>query len=258
MFGKDRIMIRRLVTSALTRLPLCPVWPEFVSLEGIRVPIRHSPFPPRLRRHLMRGGYERDERRLVQEFVQAGDEVLEVGASSGVVTSFLWRQVGRGGRVVSVEGNGALKLFFDDVLRANGFAGEWIEAIAYHIWATEVPEAFRARGFTPSHNPLGSTLSSGETAPPGGSSSGPEVLTLRQIAEGTALRPTVLIADIEGTEGVWCETAPALPESVKTVILEVHPQIIGVASAGATVQALLDEGYRMAGVSGAVFALRRI
>jgi hypothetical protein len=48
-----------------------------------------------------------------------------------------------------------------------------------------------------------------------------------------------------------------LPESVKTVILEIHPQLIGVASSGATVQALLDEGFRITGISGLVFALGR-
>jgi hypothetical protein len=250
-------MIRRLATAALTRLPFCPVWPEIALLEGIQVPIRNSPFPPRLRRHLMRGGYETDERRLVQQFVKPGDEVLEVGASCGVVTSFLWRQVGPQGRVVSVDGNGALKPFFDEVLRRNGFSGNWVEAIAYPVWAEEAPVAFGARGFAPSLNPLGSTVSADEAVPSEPDGEGPGVMTLRQIAETTGLRPTVLVADIEGTEGVWCETAPSLPESVKTVILEIHPQLIGVASAGATVQALLDEGFRITGISGLVFALGR-
>jgi len=250
-------MIRRLLSAALTRLPIGPVWPDFADLEGIRVPIRHSPFPPRLRRHLMRGGYETDERRLVQQFVQSGDEVLEVGASSGVITSFLWRQVGPGGRVVSVDGNGALRPFFDEVLRVNGFSGTWIEAIAYPVWTEQAPEAFGSRGFSASSNPLGSAVSAGGSFPPDSHAEGPEVMTLRQVAEKAGFLPTVLVADIEGTEGVWCDTPPALPESIKKVILEVHPQLIGVAPAGATVQALLDEGFRISGISGLVFAFSR-
>lgn len=247
----------RLPSALLTRLPLFPVWPEYADLEGIRVPLRRSPFPPRLRRHLMRGGYETDERRLVRRFVGAGDEVLEVGASSGVVTSFLWRQVGAGGRVVSVEGNGALKPFFDEVLACNGFAGEWVGAIAYPVWASEVPEGFRSRGFAPSANPLGSAVAPDAGEAPAVPGAGAKVLTLRQIAETTGLRPTVLVADIEGSEGVWCETPPALPDSVRTVIIEIHPHLIGVDRAGATVQALVDEGFRVSGVSGQVFALGR-
>jgi hypothetical protein len=250
-------MIHRLLSAFLTRLPIGPVWPEFADLEGIRVPIRHSPFPPRLRRHLMRGGYETDERRLVQQFVQSGDEVLEVGASSGVVTSFLWRQVGPGGRVVSVDGNGALKPFFEEVLEVNGFSGTWVEAIAYPVWTEQAPAAFGSTGFTASRNPLGSAVSAGGEIPPDSDAEGPEVLTLRQVAEKTGLLPNVLVADIEGTEGVWCDTPPSLPESIKKVILEIHPQLIGVAPAGATVQALLDEGFRISGISGLVFAFSR-
>ncbi len=249
--------MNRRLRSLLTRLPLCPVWPESVDLEGIRVPLRDSPFPPRLRRHMMRGGYETDERRLVQAFVRPGDAVIEVGASSGVVTSFLWRQVGPAGRVVSVEGNRLLKPFFDQVLRTNGFTGEWIEALAYPVWSPRAPESFDSRGFSPSHNPLGSTVAAVSPESAKAVDDGPAVLTLQQIAESADLTPTVLIADIEGTEGVWCESPPGLPMSVRTVIIEIHPQIIGVSAAGATVQALVDEGFRVGAVSGAVFAMIR-
>lgn len=249
--------MNRRIRSLLTRLPLFPVWPASVDLEGIRVPLRDSPFPPRLRRHLMRGGYETDERRLVQEFVRAGDSVIEVGASSGVVTSFLWRQVGAAGRVVSVEGNRHLKPFFEKVLRSNGFNGEWIEALAYPVWIPRAPESFDTRGFTPSSNPLGSTVAAVSEEKSRPASDGPPVLTLQEIAEVTDLVPTVLVADIEGTEGVWCHMPPALPESLKTVIIEIHPQIIGPAAAGATVQALVDEGFRIEAVSGAVMAFAR-
>lgn len=244
----------RLACSLLTRIPWFPIWPKFADLEGIRVPIRDSAFPPRLRRHLMRGGYETDERRLVQEFVSEGDRVLELGASSGIVTSFLWRQVGSGGRVVSVEGNGALKPYFDRVLSENGFSGEWIDAICFPVWSDVVPESFRSRGFAAASNPLGGMVGSGQDEL---STPGPTALSLKQISERADLRPSVLIADIEGTEGVWCETPPVLPESIKTVIIEIHPQLVGVASAGATIQALVDEKFRVAGISGEVLALTR-
>lgn len=249
-------MNRRRISSLLTRLPLFPLWPEYADLEGIRVPLRDSPLPPRLRRHLMRGCYETDERRLVQEFVRPGDQVIEVGASSGVVTSFLWRQVGREGRVVSVEGNASLRPFFDRVLAANDFKGDWVEAIAFPVWTREAPGGFHTRGFSPTLNPLGSRVSfeSMESSP---SAAGPEVKTLQQIAELRGIHPTVLVADIEGTEGVWCGMPPALPESVKTVIIEIHPRIIGITAAGGTMQALIDEGFRIGGVSGEVIAFAR-
>jgi hypothetical protein len=79
--------------------------------------------------------------------------------------------------------------------------GDWVEAIAYPVWAAEAPEAFGARGFSASENPLGSAISSDEATPPEAGGEGPGVMTLRRIAETTGLRPTVLVADIEGTEG---------------------------------------------------------
>lgn len=250
--------MKRRIASLLTRLPVFPQWPEHVDLEGIRVPIRSSPYPPRLRRHLMRGGYETDERRLVRKFIVPGDQVIEVGASSGVITSFLWRQVGSSGRVVSVEGNRLLKPFFDRVLELNGFSGEWVEAIAFPAWLPEAPVEFHSTGFSASDNPLGSKVSepgSGSNGPE--SSIGPRVMTLQQVAEKTGLQPTALVADIEGTEAIWCDTPPRLPASLKTVILEVHPQLIGVERAGATLQALVNEGFGIAAVSGLVYALTR-
>ena len=112
-----------MLTHWKTRLPLFPVWPETANLEGILVPIRDSPFPPGLRRHILRGGYEMAERTLVQEFVRPGDQVLEIGASSGILSSFLWREVGESGRVVSVEGNPTLRKWFQKQQGLNGFTG---------------------------------------------------------------------------------------------------------------------------------------
>ena len=205
----------------------------------------------------MRGGYETDERRLVQDFVHPGDRVLEVGASSGIISSFLWRQVGLGGRVISVEGNGQLKGFFGQVLKANGFNGEWIEAVAYPVWSADVPAAFRAKHFTLSENTLSSSVAAQSVESERTSAIGPEVLSLRQIAERTGCSPNVLVADVEGAEAVWCDTSPLLPGTIRTVIVEIHPRLIGMSAAGSAVQALVDEGFQVSGISGACFAMTR-
>lgn len=237
----------------LTRLPLFPVWPAFAELEGIRVPLRNSPFPPRLRRHLMGGGYETAERRLVREFVTTGDRVVELGASAGIMTAFLWRQAGPGGRVVSVEGNAALKPFFDRVLAANGFSGEWIGAACFPVWCPAVPESFLTRAFVASANPLTGLLG----ADARGGAPGPPVLSLQQVCESAALEPTVLVADVEGSEAVWADHPPCLPASIRTVVVEVHPGIVGERRAAACVQALIREGFVLAGIAATVFALCR-
>jgi FkbM family methyltransferase len=235
-----------------TRLPLFPVWPETADLEGILVPIRDSPFPAFLRRHLLGGGYEVAERLLVREFVETGDQVLEIGASLGIVSSFLWRQVGEVGRVVSVEGNPNLRNGFDRQMKLNGFRGEWVGAVCWPTWEEHPPSETRQSGLLPQSNPLGSAVVPGSTA-------GAETSwkTARQVCLETGLEPTVVIVDIEGSETVWIESPPRLPDHVRVVIVEFHPTLVSPVTAGKSVQALIDEGFRIQGMSGTVLAFVR-
>lgn len=235
-----------------THLPLCPIWPATAEIDGILVPIRDSPFPAPLRRHLMNGGYEQSERRLVQDFVCEGDRVLELGASAGVVTSFLLRQVGRSGRVVSVEGNSTLKAAFEAQQAANGFQGEWVQTLCRPTWETVLPQDFDPVRLMLHSNPLGSSVNRGD-----GTAHDVGWRTARQICETAVLEPTVLIADIEGSEAVWIDTPPEIPSSVRLVIIEFHPDILGSARAGQCVQALIHEGFKVCGMLGGVLALAR-
>jgi len=234
-----------------TYLPFFPVWPEAADLEGILVPIRDSPFPPRLRRHLLRGGYEVAERALVLEFVRPGDHVLEIGASSGVLSSFLWRQVGEFGRVISVEGNPTLRMGFEKQQRLNGFTGEWVEAVCWPTWDREPPEETRLSGLAIDENPLGSVVAAGSAR------ANTVWKTAGQVCLEADLKPTVLVMDIEGTEKVWIEFAPRIPGSVRVAIVEFHPDLVSPSVAGASAQALIDEGFSVRGISGTVLAFAR-
>lgn len=245
-----------MLTHWKTRLPFFAIWPKTVSLEGVSIPIRRSPFPPGLRRHLMNGGYEVAERRLIQAFVSDGDQVLELGASSGVVTSFLWRQVGRQGRVVSVEGNSRLKPWFDAQQAINGFQGEWIEALCHPTWEATTPPEIDQMDFSLSSNPLASAAGvRNDDRVISGSTS--RWQTARQICEATGLVPTVLVADIEGSEGVWAETSPCIPPSVSKAIIEFHPDLIGSLRTGQCIQALINEGFAVVGLAETVIAFER-
>jgi FkbM family methyltransferase len=240
-----------MLTHWKTRLPLFPVWPETANLEGILVPIRNSPFPPGLRRHILRGGYEVAERTLVQEFVRPGDQVLEIGASSGILSSFLWRQVGESGRVVSVEGNPTLRKWFQEQQGLNGFTGEWVEAVCWPTWEREPPGETRLSGLSIDENPLGSSVGSGSVLAP------TAWKTAAQVCSEARLEPTVLIVDVEGTEAIWIESPPQIPASVRVAIVEFHPTLVPPATAGGAAQALIEEGFSIRGMSGTVLAYAR-
>jgi FkbM family methyltransferase len=227
------------------------LWPEFAVLDGAKVPIRGSFLAPKMRRHLMRGGYERAERKLLAKLVREGDVVLELGASLGIVTTLLRKKTGAGGAVVAVEANKQLARHFQKQLAVNGVDARLIHALGCPIWEGDVPEKVRSQGFSSMPSSL-----SGRAEGPGGDDV--PWMTLKEVAEKAGLgSPSVLMIDVEGSEDIWCEQPPCFPQSVRTIIVEIHPHIIGETKAGESVQALIREGFRIAAISGTVFGLVR-
>jgi FkbM family methyltransferase len=236
-----------------SHLPLPAAWPERVDLDGIAVPIRRSPLAAAARRQVMKGYYETAERDLVAQFVGAGDHVLELGASVGVLTCFLARRAGAGGRVVSVEANAALRSAFEAQLASNALAAEFVPALCCPVWESAVPASVAALAFQPAPDSLAGRA---RPAAPAGQPAA-SWTTAGAICQARALRPSAVVVDVEGAEGVWAELPPRLPESVTTVIAEFHPAILGARGAGAAVQAIIDEGFRIAALRGTVLAFRR-
>ncbi|WAC20196.1 FkbM family methyltransferase [Luteolibacter sp. SL250] len=227
------------------------IWPEIAFLDGVKVPIRGSALSPRMRRHLMRGGYERAERKLLGRLIRPGDRVIELGASLGIVTSLLAKKVAPGGKVAAMEPNRRLHPHFERQLSLNGVEATLVQALGCPIWDGPVPEEIRGQRFTAVENSLSGRAAGaeGDVVP---------WLTLREVAEQAGLpEPTAIIVDVEGGEQVWTEHAPGLPPSVRTVIVEIHPHLIGEEKSGGCVQALVNEGFRIAGISGTVFGMVR-
>ena len=112
-----------------TRIPFFPVWPERVDLDGVAVLLRDTPLIARSWRRLLRGHYETAERELVKCFIRPGDQVLELGASIGVVTCFIARATTPSGRVVCVEADERLQPSFKRQLEANHLRAEWVCAL---------------------------------------------------------------------------------------------------------------------------------
>ncbi len=220
-------------------------------LDGVRVPIRGSALSSKMRRHLMRGGYEGAERKILSRLIREGDEVIELGASLGIVTTLLARRVGGLGKVVAVEPNVLLRPHFERQLAFNKKSAILVQALGCPVWDDCVPEEIRSQRFTPAENSL-SGRAEGKA--------GAEVpwLTLKEIAARAGIvAPTAVVVDVEGGEQIWCDLAPSFPNSVKTIIVEVHPHLIGGDKAARCVQALLREGFELAEFNGTVFGLSR-
>ncbi len=220
-------------------------------LDDVRVPIRGSALSSKMRRHLMRGGYERAERKILSRLIREGDAVVELGASLGIVTTLLARKVGSSGQVVAVEPNRLLRPHFERQLAWNQKSAILVEALGCPVWSGSVPEEIRSQRFIAAENSL-SGRAEGK--------SGAEVpwLTLKEIAARAGIEaPTAVVIDVEGGEQVWCDLSPGFPDSVKTITVEVHPHLIGEDKAAHCVQALVREGFELTAFTGTVFGLSR-
>ena len=236
-----------------TRLPLFPIWPAMVDLDGIQVPLRELPLEAGVRRRLMRGSYETAERGLIEQYIREGDQVLELGASMGIVSTSLSRKIGRQGRLVCVEANLQLRVPFNRVTSLNGVEADWIHALSCPIWREEVPAEVSGKLFATGNSSL-----SGHATSAGDKNAVPVPWkTALNICEESGLEPTALVADIEGAEAIWQDFAPNFPQSLRTIIIELHPRRIGSGCSGKVIQAALDEGFRIGGVDQTVFAFVR-
>jgi FkbM family methyltransferase len=248
----NNLIMPHAFTVLKTRLPLFPIWPAVAELDGVKVALKDSPLSPTMRRRLLKGYYETAERDLVQQFIQPGDQVLEIGASIGVLTCFLSRRAGAKGRIVSIEADPRLKPYFDANVALNGVKAEWIGALCCPVWAAEVPASVAKATFRTSDNNL-----SGRAGAGGAPIGVPAWTTAQTVCGQRQFEPTALVVDIEGAEAVWVEQSPRLPLSVRTVIAEFHPKITGASVAGQSIQRIVDEGFLIAGLRETVVAFRR-
>jgi FkbM family methyltransferase len=237
----------------LTKIPLFPIWPKQIEINGVKIAVRNSPLNSQMRRHLMKGRYEAAERELATTFIRPGDQILELGASVGIVTCFLARAAGEKGRVVSVEPNTQLRSYFLHQLLLNGIRAELLHALCCPLWKQPIPEEMASQSYLASRSTL-----SGRSTKPGETGISVRWLTAEEVCHETSLEPTAMVADIEGTEAVWAEHSPNFPRSLRTILLELHTHILGTRSAAKVMQAVMDEGFRLAGVQRNVFAFERI
>lgn len=200
----------------------------------------------------MKGLYETAERELVQAFIRPGDQILEIGASIGIVTCFLAHRAGDNATIVSVEPDASLRPYFERQLRLNGIRAELLHALCCPLWNQSIPQGLASRHFVPDRDNLCGGVAASDEA-----QMSVRWITAESACSETGLQPSALVVDVEGTESVWTDHPPNFPESLSTVILEVHPHLIGIKLAGKVVQAVVGEGFQVAGIRNNVFAFQR-
>ena len=166
---------------------------------------------PRVERALSRGGYEREELRLIGEVLLPEDVVLEVGAGLGLVSTYCAKRVGSS-RVFAYEADPELEPCIRETYELNGVEPT-LEMCAVGGQAGRVT-LFRDKHFV-SSSVVRRRVGAKPIEVPG--------KALSYIVE--KVRPTVLIVDAEGAEREMFEGAQL--EGVTRIVLELHDRVIG-------------------------------
>ena len=211
------------------RIPILKQWQESreaefvvgdIVIEAPRPQVSRS-----VRKSLRKNEYETAEAYLVRQLVRPGDAVLDLGSGLGL-TSIAAAKASGSGRVVGYEADPAIAPLAKKNAQRNGVRVE----IRNKAIAREkgVCEFHVRRSFT-------------------ASSVFPKKRSKKILIEADAfqdaldeIRPDVLVCDIEGVEKEVF--AGANLSSVQRVILEVHPELIGVPGVLKCVHDLADSG----------------
>ena len=212
-------------TLALPSSPLLKLWRDLHSrfrfkfllptirtakLEGIKLDI--STLSPLMKNYILTGRYEVQERRLASKALNKNDVVLELGGAIGFIGLYCRKVLGVK-HVTSVEANPSTLEILRRNYERNGLTPHVIHAAA----ASEDGELDLNIGGEFWENSL-VTKHDGKTVTV-------PALSLGSIIKIMPESPTTLVCDIEGAEQYLDFTQ--LPTTVKTIIIELHPEIIG-------------------------------
>lgn len=217
------------------------VWPEYVELDGVQIRIRHAPYSFATKRILVKGEYETSERDLLKGKIIPGDNIIEMGGSIGILTAILSHMTGKSGKVISVEASPQIGNYSRSWLREKGNV-EVITGFGFPVYALE--KTMRINGLDESAGSLGGIVSYSIDDHQSGNLD-QNVYDIRKIITLFNIQPTVLVIDVEGSEKTIIENDPSLPESVRLILMELHPHLYGMDSMEKIVHTLIQSGFEL-------------
>lgn len=206
-----------------------------VTVSGVRLIADEALFGPDVVRLMHRGDYEGREARMVRQFLEPSDRVLELGAGLGFIGLLCAKTIGAS-EVFSFEANPMMEPHIRrhyelndlhpnltiGLLSESGGATEATLYVPEVFWAASLEEIPDARPVTTPIVPLNETIAK--------------------------LNPTFLMMDIEGAE---IEIVKSLaPGTIRKIAMETHPAMTGQASIDQMISRLDELGFSIAWRSG--------
>lgn len=216
-----------------------PGYGETVSIDGIvmRIDPRMSQYNIR---KLADGRHTAHERLLLSRVLREGDRLLELGGGIGMVAIHSSLKLGSE-NVFSYEANPTLETLIRDNYALNGVSPTLVMAMVG-------PEP-GSRTFHVNKMFSRSSVYAMEGTEP------VEVPVLPFNDEMARIRPTALVIDIQGGEAEWIDYAKLA--GVRLVLIELHPDMIGVQKSNEIRQRLRDMGFSERERSGQSFLFER-
>lgn len=203
---------------------------RILETQGVRVRTGKDDIPEALRIGLFKGRYEDAECMLAERILSPGSRVLEIGTGIGLISLVATRIAGQG-NVLSCEANPKM----EETIRANYALNGWEPNLRMHA----VTADGRDVTFFRNDNVISSSVYERDTES--------TEITVPSVAVDTLIhehRPSAILMDVEGAELELLKTADLA--GVQSLIIEMHPHIIGDAAVEDIVQTLAGQGFRVA------------
>ncbi|WP_420013755.1 FkbM family methyltransferase [Tateyamaria sp.] len=185
----------------------------YIKSRGLKFPKDGTYLTGKVRGLLRENGYERDLTAAALKATRAGDTDLDLGCGLGFVAGMLAKRRDVAA-IHGYDGNATLLTYAEAMLATNGIDGVTLNHAVLGKRKSTVPFYVRAPFAASSLTPI-----EGEEA----TETAVEMLNMKTTL--TALKPTVIICDIEGGEADLLDGADL--KGVRQVVVKLHPAHIG-------------------------------
>lgn len=203
--------------------------PREIIYHGIRIDLDRTRVPQHLRDFFYHGLYEEPERAILDATLLPSDSYLEIGGGIGYLTAHACNRVGDA-KVLVFEANPELAPIIAETAARHGFRPTITNAVLGDV-----------EGFVDFFIDPNFTISSLHAHPDARLVTVPSLSFARTLARA---EPTYLMVDIEGAEATLLVDT-AIPDCVRAICVEVHPQVTGVEGVSRMLHKLLSEGFTL-------------
>ena len=217
------------------------IWPKYVTLNSVSIPIRNMPFSFGTKNGLLKGGYEAAERQLLQNSLRPNDMVIEMGGSVGILTAIISEYVGPQGRVISIEASKKLTFFSKKWLEPKGNISI-VTGFGFPVYS--VNKNLKVDKFNEDGGSLSGVVSFSNVC--GGNEEKTDeskIWDIKKICDKYDISPTVLVLDIEGSETILSNQNPYFPASLRLILIELHPWMYDDKCEKEIIKKITDEGF---------------